>query len=130
MSNNRNGFLSPAIFFTFDPANNGFNRNCILDTLQSESIDVEIFQEFLIRNIEKKENILQGRNTSANLNQGNSNQSANLNRDEYSGLIGNAEILEQQRRDMERILREEERKKKMKEEEEKRIQREVNLNHL
>lgn len=125
MSNSRSGFVSPAIFFTFDPKNNGFNRNCILDTLQSESIDVEVFQDFIIRNIEKKENIIHGRNTSSNPNNQNASQSTNLNRDEFSGLMGNAEILEQQRRDMEKILKEEERIKKIKEEEEKRIQKEV-----
>jgi len=125
MSNNHSGFLSPAIFFTFDPSNNGFNRNCILDTLQSESIDVEVFQDFLIRSIEKKENILKGENRS-NLNNNNFNTTAN-NRTEYSGFIGNAEILEQQRREMENILREEERQKKLKAEEEKKKLKEVNI---
>jgi len=125
MSNSLSGFISPVIFFTFDPSNNGFNRNCILDTLQSESIDIEVFQDFIIRSIEKKENILRGGSVSSNANKINTGRSTNLNRDEYTGLMGNAEILEQQRRDMDRILREEERKKRMKEEEEKRIQKEV-----
>jgi len=89
---------------------------------------VEIFQEFLIRNIDKKENILQDRSSSSNAYQANARQNPNnLNRDGYSGMMGNAEILEQQRRDMERILQEEERNKKMKGDEEKRIQKEVKI---
>ncbi len=122
MSNNQSGFLSPAIFFTFDPSNNGFSRNTILDTLQGESIDIEVFQDFLIRNIEKKENILLGggnRKNNNNINSGLNNQTSSF------GLIGNAEILEQQRKEMENILREEERQKKLKAEEEKRKQKEV-----
>ena len=129
MTNNRSGFLSPAIFFTFDPTNSGFNRNSILDTLQGESIDVEVFQDFVIRNIEKKENILRG---GSNLNSNNAFDNlnnANLNRNEYSNLIGNAEILEQQRREMEDLIRKEERQKREKAEEEKRLIREVTLSY-
>lgn len=116
-SNNRNGFITPAIFFTYDAAKSGFSRSCILDNLQGESINVEVFQEFVIRNLEKKDNFaLRG-----NLGQ---QDESNLLNQNYSNL-SNAEILEQQRRDMERILREEERQKRLKAEEEKRIQKEV-----
>lgn len=124
MTNQRSGFLSPAIFFTFDPQNLGFNRKCILDSLEKDAIDLETFQEFLIRTIEKKENIMSG-----NINNTTTSSSTqNINRNlEQPGLIGNAEILQQQRREMENILREEERQKRLKIEEEKRVQREVTL---
>lgn len=125
MTNNQSGFLSPAIFFTFDAQSLGFNRNCILDTLQKDVIDIDNFQDFLIRNMEKKDNII-----AANINSNFSNNLSNI----YSNsrieqvqprAMGNAEVLEQQRREMEKILREEERQKKLKIEEENRIQREV-----
>lgn len=117
-ANNRNELISPAIFFTFDASKSGFSRNCILDTLQGESINAEIFQEFVIRNVEKKENLAKGVNDNFG-----SDENKFLN--QYSNNLSNAEILEQQRHEMERILREEEKLKRLKAEEEKRIQKEV-----
>jgi len=79
--------------------------------LQRESINVEVFQEFVIRNIERKDNpSMQGENKILYTN---------------SNVLSNAEILEQQRRDMERILKEEENQIRRKSEEEKRVKKDV-----
>ncbi len=113
-SNNGNGFITPAIFFAYDASKSGFGRNCVLDCLQGESVNVEVFQEFVIRTLEKKETL--AKRGSSFCDQIESN---------FFASQSNAEILEQQRRDMERILREEERQKRLKAEEEKKIQKEV-----
>lgn len=116
-SNTRNVFISPAIIFTYDALKSGFTRNCILDTLQGESINIEAFQEFVIRNIEKKDKLDKGNNTSS-LHE-NKYLNGNWNN------LSNAEILEQQRRDMESILKEEEKQKRLKTEQEEIIKKEV-----
>jgi len=125
MSNNQ--ISSPILFFTFDPSNNGFNRGCVLENLQAESLQVDIFQESLIRNIEKKENLVSRGNNIQNANFGNFSENEYINQSNFSRPAGNAEILEQQRREMENILREEERQKRLKIEEEKRIKKEVSF---
>ena len=118
--------MTPAILFTFDKEKKGFNKNCILDNIQKDSISVEIFQDYLIRNTEKKDNLISGR-TNLNNNNNNNNPNANnnysgyneyLNPNENTGFIGNAEILEQQRKEMDDVLKkiEIEKKKKMQEE--------------
>jgi hypothetical protein len=82
-----------------------------LDTLQGESINIRVFQEFVIRNIEKKDNP--------------STQDENKFFYTNSNNLSNGEILEQQRREMERILKEEENQIRRKSEEEKRVQKDV-----
>ena len=47
------------------------------------------------------------------------------NNNEYTGLVGNAEILEQQRRDLDNLIKDDERKNSIKIEEEKKIKIEV-----
>jgi len=117
-NNNRNGFVSPAIFFTFDGPKSGFSRNCILDFLQGESINIEAFQEIIIRNIEKKDNIEKGNNSISTFAESKFLDKKLIN-------LTNAEILSQQRRELENILREEETQKRLKTDEQKRIRKEV-----
>lgn len=82
-----------------------------MDTLQGECINLDVFQEYVIRNIEKKDDV--------------SISEENKFFDINSNNLSNAQILEQQRRDLEKILKEEENKKRLQDEEEKRIQKEV-----
>jgi hypothetical protein len=81
-----------------------------LENIQKENLNIEIFQDLLIRNIEKKEKI--------NINNNNNNYDSAFNEflspNEKTGFLGNAEILKQQRREMEEILRQEEKAEKEK----------------
>jgi len=93
-----------------------------------------LFQQHLFRNLEKKENkekrIREQINESSipknkNIINNDFNRNINNSYDQKPRIIGNAEILEQQRIEMEYLLKEEERKNKKKAEEELRKKTEV-----
>ena len=80
-----------------------------------------------MKNLEKKDNLISGaRNINNNNNNNNFSEASQfLNQNENFDFMGNAEILEQQRREMEEVLRKEEKEKKRKIEEEVRKKKEV-----
>lgn len=139
--------LTPSIFFLYDREKIGVVKKCILDSIQKDTLNADIFQDILIRCIEKKDNINSGRNNSSSNDNihdlNNRNEFNNFNNTEYNeflnpnentGFIGNAEILEQQRREMEEVLRKEElaereKKKKLEEEVKKKKEVKKNLNN-
>lgn len=91
-----------------------------MDTVQGEDINIDLLQDLIIKNIEKKENLVL-----KNLNNPNDYNYSDANNNEYTGLVGNAEILEQQRRDLDNLIKDDERKNSIKIEEEKKIKTEV-----
>lgn len=122
---------STQLFYVYNKSNVNLNASCVIDYLAYNQINIQNIEESLLRNLDKKDLI---DNPISNPVIGFSQETQNLQNfqdfeyEDFNENQGNAKILEQQKRELEKMLREEEEKKrKIKQEEEKKKQ-EVNLN--